>query len=85
MSPSNDEIIEKVEVTMPDNKKHRVGSMRATICPNAIILTKANRAAASADGRGEYCDLSTASEVFLIFTTQINAQFRHLKCTIVKD
>ena len=34
--------------------------MRATILPNAIILTKAHRAA-----------VSTASEVFLIFTTQL--------------
>ena len=35
--------------------------MRATILPWATILTKAHRAA-----------VSTASEVFLIFTTQIH-------------
>ena len=37
------------------------------------------------DVQGVYCGLNTASEVFLIFTTQINAQLRHFKCTIVKD
>ena len=35
--------------------------------------------------QGVYCDLSTASEVFLIFTTKINAQLRPLYCTIVND
>ena len=29
-----------------------------------------------------YCGLNTASEGFLFFTTQINAQLRCLKCTI---
>ena len=29
------------------------------------------------DGHGEYCDLSTVSEVFLIFTTQINPCLCH--------
>ena len=37
------------------------------------------------DVQGAHCSLSTASEVFHIFTTQINAQLFHLKCTIVKD
>ena len=42
-------------------------------------------------GRGQYdvleafCGLNTASEIFLIFTTQINAQLRHLRCTVAKD
>ena len=53
--------------------------MRTTIRIN--ILTKAQRAAVSM----MYCGLSTVSEVFLIFTTQIDAQLRHLKCTLVKD
>ena len=43
-----------------------------------IILTKY-------DGQGVYCGLSTASEVFLIFTTQIYSLFMHLKCPIVKE
>ena len=45
--------------------------MRVTILPLAIILTKAHRAAVSMMAKGciarVYCDLSTASEVFLIF------------------
>ena len=47
--------------------------MRATILPWAMILTKAHRAAVSMnyDGQEVYCGLSTASEVFLIFTTQL--------------
>ena len=44
--------------------------MRATILPEAIILAKAHRAAVSIMAKG-YCGLSTASEVFLIFTTQL--------------
>ena len=44
--------------------------MRVTILPWAIILTKA---------------LSTVSEVFLIFNTQIISILMHLKCTIVKE
>ena len=40
--------------------------MRAILLPSAIILTKAHK-----DGQGKYCGLSTASEVFLDFTTQI--------------
>ena len=32
-----------------------------------------------------YCGMNTASVVFLIFTTQINAQLRCLKYPIVKD
>ena len=42
--------------------------MRATILPKAIILTKARRAAVSIMAKGY---LSTASEMFLIFTTQL--------------
>ena len=38
--------------------------MRATILPKAIILTKALWALV-------YCGPSTASEVFLVFTTQL--------------
>ena len=45
--------------------------MRAIILPKTIILTKAHRAVVSVSGQGEYCDLSTASEVFLTFTTQL--------------
>ena len=41
--------------------------MRATILPRAIVLTKTGQY----DGRGVYCGLSTASEMFLIFTTQL--------------
>ena len=45
--------------------------MRATILPKAIILTRAYRAAVSMIAlvciARVYCDLSTASEVFLIF------------------
>ena len=40
--------------------------MRATILPKAHILTKAHRAAVSIMAQG-----CTASEVFLIFTTQL--------------
>ena len=47
--------------------------MRATILPEATILTKAHWAAVN--GLGEYCGLSTASEVFLIFTTQLYQYF----------
>ena len=43
--------------------------MRATRLPKAIILNKAH------DGQGMYCGLSTASEVFLIFTTQLYSCF----------
>ena len=46
--------------------------MRATILPKTIILTKAHRAAVSMMAMdGVYCGLSTASEVFLNFTTQL--------------
>ena len=45
--------------------------MRATILPWAVKLTKAHRAAVSIMAKGVYCGLSTASEVFLIFTTQL--------------
>ena len=42
--------------------------MRATILPSAIILTKAHRAAVSMMAKG--C-IVAASEVFLVFTTQL--------------
>ena len=46
----------------------------AIILTHVIILTKACRATVSPgsqnDSQGVYCGLSTASEVFLIFTTQ---------------
>ena len=45
--------------------------MRVTILPQAIILTKAHRGAVSMIAKGVYCSLSTASEVLLIFTTQL--------------
>ena len=34
--------------------------------------------------QGAYCGLNTASEEFLVFTTQINAHLMPLKCPIVK-
>ena len=40
--------------------------MRVTILPYAVILAKAQY-----DGQGVYCGLSTASEVFITFTTQL--------------
>ena len=47
--------------------------MKATILPWATIQTKAHRAPVwpRYNGSGEYYGLSTASEVFLTFTTQI--------------
>ena len=44
--------------------------MRAILRPKAITLEY--------DVLGAYCGLSTASEMFLIFDIQINAQSRHL-------
>ena len=44
--------------------------MMPTILP-AIILTKDHRATVSLMAKG--CGLSTASEVFLIFTTQLHS------------
>ena len=44
--------------------------MRATILPQAIILTKARSAVVSMIAKG-CIGPSTASEVFLIFTTQL--------------
>ena len=42
----------------------------------AGLLTKARRAAVTQyDSHGVYCGLSTASEVFLIFTTQLYQYF----------
>ena len=55
-------------------------SMRATILPETVILTKAHRAAAK--GKGVYCGLSTASEVFLFFPTQ--CMFIPLQCNSFK-
>ena len=46
--------------------------MRTTILPWAIILTKAR---GQYNSQGVYCGLSTASEVFLIFTTQLYQYF----------
>ena len=45
--------------------------MRATILPYAVILAKVHRAAPSMMANGVYCSLSTGSEVFLNFTTQL--------------
>ena len=45
--------------------------MRDTILPLAIILTKAPYGRGKYDGQGVYCCPSTATEVFLIFTTQL--------------
>ena len=52
--------------------------MRVTILPKAIILTKAHRAAVSMIAncrQGVYCGLSSASEVFLVFITQLYQYF----------
>ena len=53
--------------------------MTATILPWAIILTKAQY-----NSQGVYCGLSTASEVFLIFTTQLyfSVLFLYLHCLV---
>ena len=45
--------------------------MRVTILPQAIILTKARRAAVGMVAKGSIVAMSTASEVFIIFTTQL--------------
>ena len=45
--------------------------MRATILPQAVILSKGHRAAISMMAKGCIVGLSTASEVLLIFTTQL--------------
>ena len=46
--------------------------MRATIFHWDIIQTdQGPQGCSQYDGIGEYCGLSTASEVFLIFTTQL--------------
>ena len=44
--------------------------MRVTILPYAVIMTKAV-GRGQYDVQGVYCGLSTASEVFLTFTTQL--------------
>ena len=47
--------------------------MRVTILPNAIIYTdQGPQGRGQYDGQGEYYGLSTASEMFLIFTTQLH-------------
>ena len=46
--------------------------MRATVLPYAIIQTKVF---GQYDGQGVYCGLSTASEMFLISTTQLYKYF----------
>ena len=54
------------------DKKHRGDSTRATILPEAIILTKAYRATDSIySSQGVYMGLSTLSSVFLNFTPQL--------------
>ena len=46
--------------------------MRATILPRVIICTKQGPHDRSQyGGQGVYCDVSTFSEGFLIFTTQL--------------
>ena len=49
--------------------------MRATILPYPIILSKAHRATVSIMAKWVYCGLNTASEVFLIFSTQLYQYF----------
>ena len=50
--------------------------MRATVpLALAIILIKAHRAVVSIMAKGVYCGLNTASEVFLIITTQLYPLF----------
>ena len=58
--------------------------MRATIRPKAIILTKARRAVLSMMSKGRNVASVLPLRCFLFFTTQINVQLMHLKCTIVK-
>ena len=53
--------------------------MRATIFPYAIILTKVH-IHGQYNGQGAYCGLSTASEVFLIFTTQL---YQYFSCFLI--
>ena len=65
-----------MDIYPPLNKKHRGGSIRATILPHAIILTKAHRAAVSILAKGSIVAwVYIASEVFLISTTQIYQYF----------
>ena len=54
--------------------------MRATILPLAIILTKSH-SRGQYGGQGEYCGPSTASEVFLIFTTRL---YHHVNTIIMQ-
>ena len=49
-------------------EKHRGGSTRATVL---FHPAKHPTGLQKYDGHGEYCDLNTASEVFLIFTTKL--------------
>ena len=50
--------------------------MRAAILPEAIILTEAQTVVTSMLAKRCYCGLEIASEVFLVFTTQL-----YLLCT----
>ena len=52
--------------------------MRATILPKAIIL----EGRGPYSGQGVYYGLSTASEVFIIFTTQLCLMIIHI-CAII--
>ena len=59
--------------------EHKGGSTQATICPKAIIYrlspevpqSPSLKSHSQYDGQYLICGLSTASEVFLIFTTQL--------------
>ena len=56
--------------------------MKATICPNVVLLTKAQRATVSIMAKGcIYCGLSTASEVIPIFTTHLTTMYIYHICT----
>ena len=45
--------------------------MRVTIPPLGCYTDQGPQGHGQYDGQGEYCGLRTASEVFLIFTTQL--------------
>ena len=47
--------------------------MKATILALAIILTKSHRGVVSMHGQGVFCGMSTASEAFVIFSTQLHS------------
>ena len=54
------------------------------ITPLGCYTDQGPRGCSQYDGQGLYCGLSTASEVFLIFTTQMILISMNLKCTIVR-